>query len=358
MSDKTEPETFNVVVDMSKVNDKVDALQTQVKTLVEAMGENPGKGIVENQKPTYEYKKDIEPFFNSKFKNYDAFVKEAIGEVDPDSAMPEIWSTDIEKTSLYPASVMLSGNVVNWKRDVQGKPGDIVNVPTVGPVSTADITSGDEPTFTAATVAKVAITLVQKGHGYYISKDDLDDAINTLLPALNDQSGRAIASAVDGYFLTSIQAADTNAGAGTINEAGAMAATCLAKMWGSLTAGTYEPGVVLMHPIPYASLLQDSQFTNAATWGDTGVSRTGKIPNYLGMDIYPLIQGTLKATSGGTYRTYVLAKGALCGALKRGVSIEKEYYVKDQRNYVVTAIRFGGTVVHTNGIGLITTVNG
>ncbi len=76
------------------------------------------------------------------------------------------------------------------------------------------------------------------------------------------------------------------------------------------------------------------------------------------MDVVPLIQGTLAAATGGTYRSFMLARGVMAGAMKRELDVEKEYYVKDQRNYNVTSIRFGGTVVHTSGIGLITTVNG
>jgi hypothetical protein len=73
------------------------------------------------------------------------------------------------------------------------------------------------------------------------------------------------------------------------------------------------------------------------------------------VDVVPLVQGTL-VYGGGTYRSFMMAKGAIVGAIKRDLGFEKEYYVKDQREYTVASIRFGGTVVHTSGIGLILTV--
>lgn len=286
-------------------------------------------------------------------------LKEAIGAQTASSAIPSIWSAEPEILSPEGADgYFLASTVVQWKKDIKGKPGQVVYVQTIAPVAAADITSGNEPTFTASTVSSVPVTLTQKGHGFYISKADLEDVEDGTVDSLVTQSKNAVLRALDGYFLSAIQALAGNAGAGTVAEAGAMAATCLPKLWGSLMAGSYAPAAVLMHPVPFASLLKDSQFINAATYGKSVVIETGKIPRFIGMDIVPLIQGTLAAASGGTYRSFMLAKGVLAGAVKRDLDIEKEYYVKDQRNYNVVTIRFGGTVIHTSGIGLITTVNG
>jgi hypothetical protein len=253
---------------------------------------------------------------------------------------------------------LTKNNAVVWKEEVRGKPGNIVYVQTIAPVVGATVTSGAEPTFTASTLTSVPVTLTQQGHGFYITKADIEDVVDGTLDKLVEASKMGVMRIVDQYFLSAVQASAGNAAAGTINEAGVMAATSLAKMWGSLMAGSYRPGVLILHPVQYASLLRDQQFVYAYAFGSPNVSQSGQIRNYLGMDIVPLIQGTLAAATGGTYRAFMLAKGVFAGAIKREFEVEKEYYVKDQRNYVNSTLRFGGTVVHTNGIGLITTVNG
>ena len=250
--------------------------------------------------------------------------------------------------------------MVTWKEDIKGKPGNTVNVQTISAVADATITSGTEPTFTAATVATVPVTLTQVGHGFYITKADMEDIQDGVLDALIEQSKMAIMRGVDGYMLAQIQTSANNVMGGTFTEAGAMAATVLTKLWGSLMVGSYPASnaAIVMHPVPYASLLRDAQFVNAATFGDRKVIETGVIPRYLGMDIVPLLQGTLNyGGTAGTYKTYAIAKGALVGAIKRDIEVEKEYYVKDQTNYIVASIRFGGTPLHTYGIAECTTID-
>ncbi|MGD6850761.1 MAG: hypothetical protein ACQCN6_01720 [Candidatus Bathyarchaeia archaeon] len=284
-------------------------------------------------------------------------VEEAIGALSPSNAVPAIWSAEPELLSPGGADGYFLTPIVKWKTDVKGQPGDTVYVKTFAAVATAAITSGTEPTFTASSVSRVPVTLVQRGHGFYITKNDLEDLEDGDVDMILEQSKKGVMRAVDAYFLTQLQVDATMAAAGTITEAGAMAATVLAKMWGSLNAGSYPAnGAVIMHPVQYASLLQDDQFTNASTRGKSSIIETGTIGNYLGMDIVPLVQGTLNAT-GGTYRAFMMSKGALVGAIKRDISFEREYYVKDQRSYFVASIRFGGTPAHTYGIGLMLTVD-
>ncbi len=285
-------------------------------------------------------------------------VSEEIGGQTSTAAIPTIWTATPELLSPAGADGYFLTPIVTWKNDIKGSPGNVVNVQTIAPVAAFTFSSGTEGTTTAATIATVPVTLTQPASAFYISKADLEDIQDGTLDLLIQQSKNAVLRAVDAYFLTQLQVDAAMAAAGTVAEAGAMAATVLAKMWGSLMAGSYKPAAVFMHPVQYASLLRDSQFTNAATRGKSSIIETGEIGNYLGMDIVPLVQGTLAAAAGGTYRAFMVAQGALVGAIKRELDVEKEYYVKDQRNYVVVSTRFGGTPVHTNGIGKITTVNG
>ena len=331
-------------------------IETQ-ETEVQERATDPGKGVILEEGADYR-EALVELFKDRNFKiNLPAEkrVEEAIGAVSAGSAIPEIWASEIERLHVYGQSAFLGAGFVNYKDDVKGRPGDTVHVPTVERVSAAEVTSGTEPTFTAATVSSVPVTLVQYGAGYYISKADLEDVVPSTVTAMNEGIGDALAVKVDEMFLSRIQA---HAISGTLDSGGVAAGTWISKLAGSMEAGTYKPDVFICHPVTYAALLCDSQFTNAATWGNRGVLQTGKIPNFLGIDIIKIPQGTLVAASGGTYRSYLLSKGALVGAMKRGLDMESEYYVKDQRRYNVGNIRLGGTVAHTDGVWLLTTVNG
>lgn len=357
-------QTINIKDLDAKINAFNEKLESITKTF-EKLGEAQPRGeVVESsENKNVDLKTKVRESFREflrdetkKVFNPSEVLKEAIGAQNVGSAKPSIWSAEPEILSPAGADGYFLTSIVNWKEDVKGKPGTQVYVQTIAAVATDDINSGTEPTFTASSVSSVPVTLVQKGHGFYISKDDLADMQDGMLDKLAEVSKKAIMRAVDEYMLGRIMAADANAGAGTITEAGVMAATCLAKLWGSLMAGSYVPAAVVMHPVQYASLLQDSQFTNAATRGKSSIIESGVIGNYIGMDIVPLIQGTLVNT--GTYKAFMLAQGAICGAVKRDLETEREYYVKDQRTYIVSNIRLGGTVVHQSGIGLLLTVNG
>lgn len=357
MSTQTEPQTINI-------KDLTETVKT-MKTMLESMQppEQGAKGHVEESvggntsdtktKARQAFKEFLKDDKRSTFK-----VSEAIGAQTASAAIPTIWSASPEILSPAGADGYFLTPIVQWKEDVKGNPGSTVNVQTFSAVATATISSGTEPTFTASTITTVPVTLTQIGHGFYISKADLEDMQDGALDALIEQSKMSILRGVDAYFLAQIQTNNNNVRAGTITESGAMAATCIAKLWGSLMSGSYKPAALVMHPVPYASLLQDSQFTNAATFGKSSVVETGNIGQYLGVDIVPLIQGTFNyGGTAGTYKSYMMSKGACVGAIKREIEIEKEYYVKDQRNYIVASTRFGGTPLHTYGIGELITLD-
>jgi hypothetical protein len=348
------------------IKELTDSLKTIKESLALLQPKEPGaKGHVEEAlggnsqdnktKARKAFKEFLQDGKNGKFQ-----VSEAIGAQTASAAIPTIWNATPEILSPSQSNGFFLTPIVQWKDDLKGNSGNTVNVQTVAAVANATITSGTEPTFTAATIATVPITLTQIGHGFYITKADLDDIQDGVLDALIEQSKIAILRGVDAYMLTQIQASAGNVAGGTFAESGAMAATVLTKLWGSLMVGSYPAAnaAIVMHPVPYASLLRDAQFVNAATFGDRKVVETGVIPKYLGMDIVPLLQGTLNyGGTAGTYKTYAIAKGAIVGAVKREIEVEKEYYVKDQRSYVVVSTRFGGTPVHKYGIAECTTID-
>lgn len=281
----------------------------------------------------------------------DEKLQEAIGAVTATNAIPEIWAAEVERLSVYPNSAFLNAPYITWKTDIKGKPGDTINVITVAPVTCADLAC-EEPTATAATIGKVPVTLANKVCAYYICKTDMEDVVPDTIDALNEGLASCIDVCVDNYFLSQ---ALIGSNAGTLTETGALRGTTIAKAMGSMQAGTYEPAVLIMHPVVYKGLFQDSQFTNAATFGNRNVIARGEIDSYLGVQMVDVPKGTL-AVGGGTYRSLLLSKGAIVGAKKHDVELETEYVARLQRKYVLASIRFGGTVVHTNGVFWIVTV--
>jgi len=183
----------------------------------------------------------------------DPKLQEAIGAVTATNAIPEIWAAEVERLSVYPESAFWGAPYINWKKDIQGKPGDTVNVITVGPVTCADLAC-EEPTTTAASIGKVPITLANKVCAYYICKADMEDVVPDTIDALNEGLASCLSVCIDNYFLTQAQ---VGANAGTLTEAGALKGTVIAKSMGSMEAGTYEPAVLIMHPIVYKGLFQD-----------------------------------------------------------------------------------------------------
>jgi len=102
---------------------------------------------------------------------------------------------------------------------------------------------------------------------------------------------------------------------------------------------------LIVHPVVEAALLQDSQFTSAATFGDRSVIESGHVYKWLGLDVISIPKGTL-ALGGGTYYSLMLAQDAIAGAKKREIEVESEYVARLRRKYVLASARFCGTPVH------------
>jgi hypothetical protein len=288
-------------------------------------------------------------------KEKQAEFKEAIGAVTATNAIPEIWSAEVSRGCRYPESAFWEASFIDWRKDLYGKPGDTVNIITVGAVDCVDFAC-EEPTSTAASIGKVPCVLVEKGCAYYICKQDIEDIVPDTIDALNEGLGRCLAQCIDNYFLG--QAMITNSG--TYDAGTCLTGAEIACVMGSMRAGTCEPVALIVHPVVEAALLQDSQFTNAATFGNRDNISTGHVYNWLGLDIIAIPKGTLvsggDAISGGTYYSLLLAQDAMAGAKKREIQIESEYVVRLRRKYVLASARFCGTVVHDEGVWWIQSI--
>ena len=112
-----------------------------------------------------------------------------------------------------------------------------------------------------------------------------------------------------------------------------------------------------MHPVPWTSLMQDTNFTYANRFGARDLISGGRLETAYGLEINTTPKGTL-LIGGGTYRSLLLAKGAIAGAMKYGITVETEYSPRLQKRWVLADIKYGAVCLHPDGIYWIRTFEG
>ena len=319
--------------------------------------------VMGNYRDKYKLSEAVKSEYDEKSKTTSYALTEAIGSLNPDCCIPEVWADKIERDHVYPGSVFLGAWFMNWYDDIEGKalganspgapkPGDKVHICRVGPATCADIAC-DEPTTTAATVACPNITLEHDTCAYYICREDIEDVQVGLVDALNEGLGTCLAVCVDNYFFN-VALSCTNGG--TVTSTGAMTGSLILEAMGTMLAGTYTPVKLIMHPVPWVSLMQDTNFRYANQFGARDVISGGRLDQAFGLEINVTPKGTLHI-GGGTYRSLLLAKGALAGAIKHGITVESEYSPRYQKRWVIADIRYGGVCLHPDGIMWIHSVD-
>jgi hypothetical protein len=276
---------------------------------------------------------------------------EAIAPLQAGSAVPEIWAADVFRCCPYPASAFWDAPFVKWHEDIHGKPGDTIHVVTV-PRATCGTAGCAEPESGTLTIGACAITLEEYQCSQYICRDDLEDVVEDTITELNESLMTCLDTCIDNAFIANILGGGV---AGTVNKGTAyMSANTIAEAMGSMRNGTCEPVALIIHPVVEATLMQDSQFVNAATFGDRSVITGGHIIQYLGLDILSVPKGSLKV-GVGTYASILLARYAIHAAKKRDPIIEQQYLVQTQRKYIYASVRFGKSTVCSDGVWLIYT---
>ena len=209
-----------------------------------------------------------------------------------------------------------------------------------------------EPDSGTLTIGACAITLEEYQCSQYICRNDLEDVVEDTITELNESLMACLDTCIDNAFIANILAGPVG---GTLNKTtGTMTGNTIAEAIGSMRNGTCEPVALVIHPVVEASLMQDSQFVNAATFGDRSVITGGHIIQYLGLDIIVVPKGSLKP-GVGTYASIMLSRYAVHAAKKRDPVMEQQYLVQTQRKYIYASVRFGKRVVCSDGVWIITT---
>lgn len=276
-------------------------------------------------------------------------VEGTIGSINPDCCIPEVWADDVERTHIYPGSVFWGAWFLRWERGIENQPGSKVWICTVGTAFATTISATcDEPDTTGATITCPSIDLTDIACAYYMCKNDIESVQPDLITELNAGLADCLNRAIDNYFFEVARTPACNSG--TLTSSSALSGSLIAEAMGSMRNGTYEPVVLVVHPVAMSSLLQDTNFVYACNYGNRDVITGGRVLEWLNLQILMVPKGTLKIGTTGSYDSLLLAKNALAGAVKHGLRIESEYVVRQQKRYVLATIKFGGTCLHPDGI--------
>lgn len=269
---------------------------------------------------------------------------EAIGALSAGSAVPEVWARDVFRCCPYPASAFLYAPFIKWHTDIKGKPGDTIHVITVGK-ATCGTAGCAEPESTAPSIGAIAITLEEYQCSLYVCRNDLEDMVEDTITEINNSLASCLDECIDNAFIANIMGLGStlDKGLGTYDP------NWIAEAMGTMRSGTCEPVALIIHPAVEAAFMQNSQFVNAATFGDRSVITGGHIISYLGLDIIVVPKGSLIPTVG-TYASLMLSRYAVHAAMKRDPTIESQYLVQTQRKYIYASVRFGKSVVCNDGV--------
>jgi hypothetical protein len=195
-------------------------------------------------------------------------------------------------------------------------------------------------------VGKTPITLEEYQCSHYICRDDLEDVVEDTITELNETLMNCLDTCIDNAFIANIM---DNHGSTMTKGTAYLTGAVIAEGIGTMRNGTCEPVALIIHPVVEARLMQDSQFVNAATFGDRSVITGGHIIHYLGLDIIVVPKGSLHY-GAGTYASLMLARYAVHAAKKRDPIMEEQYLVKEQKKYFIASVRFGKSVVCESGV--------
>ena len=339
------------IIDLGKLNEKLDTL---LKNQEAGIPRQEPQALTESMAPKYADYKDVvvkafragaHDTMNNQTTTMQ-FLNEAIGDVDGTAACPTIWSRDVTRCCPYPASAFLGAPFIKWHTDIKGQPGATLNVVVVGRATGGTI-SCEEPTSTAPTITATAIGLTDYQCSVDICRDDLEDMVTDTVSEINNSLISCLDEWIDNYFIAGIVGSGSTILPGV--GLGTFSANTIAQAIGSMRSGTCSPRALIIHPAIEARLMQDSQFVNAATFGDRSVITDGHIIKYLGLDIVVVPKGSLYLATG-TYRSLLLGENAVHAAMKRDPTIETQYYVNQGKRVVMASTRLGKAVVCNNAV--------
>lgn len=339
----------------SKVNELVEA---KLKSLTPPGKKEPpvGKGLFPADSGSQPPKKDWRVELAGK-------LKEAIDNTAAAAAIPEIWAPQIE---VLTAGKAVMRNLVLVDDTLQGTPGKILHYPRLGTVTAVALTEGTAPAEAGPTIDKLDITVNEVGAFQKVNWNVLEDITGNIVDALSQAFAEALALKEDADSLANFDAvgnfAATVFGGSAASEGALVAADKLtpAKIADAITEMRKLGQVarwLVIHPAQENNLLKDSQFTNAATYGDQSVVVNGEIGSYLGVRVVTSVKAPTGTGSGAitTYHAFVIGERAQVMASKRRVEVRSEDHIDVRQTWYTATERYGfGVLIKNRNVRIIT----
>ena len=303
-------------------------------------------------------------------------LRETITSTDAAAAIPDIWAPDISRK---PAGVVANlRDFVKVYPQIRGKPGDKVKIPTITTPEFVELTEGTAPSEAAYTVEAKEVTLAEYGNLISISYSVLEDISGDIVAAIEDGFVEAARLKEDEVILAKLNViADDNlaahlwggdaTGTADIDAADVMAPDLIGKAIKEIMEEGYgvSPGSLLLvlHPKQYQDLILNTQFTNAAAWGSRDVITTGRLTNYMGVDIVVSSKVPVTAKDSVTtgepavdvYHAFLFRKDAVALVPKRDLQIETQKDISARLLKLMASHRFGAEVLFPKAVVKIST---
>ena len=299
-----------------------------------------------------------EPKQEDRYEKIAGVLREALKSADAAAAIPTVWTPEIVRK---PAGLVANvGDAVRSYPQLRGRPGDKVKVPRLASVEFIELTEGTAPSEPTVTLDGVEVALKEYGQLISITYSVLEDIRPDIVAAIEEMFTEAAKLKEDEVILSKLdgiaEPAATLYGGGKASEADITDADVftpdlIARALGAIMAQGYlvRPGdlTLVIHPKQYQDLLTNTQFTNAAAWGSREVVVSGRLTQYMGVNILVSTKVPTGTSSAGTttYHAFVLHRDAVALAYKRDLTLEQERDITTRTIKIMATHRFGAEVI-------------
>jgi len=254
---------------------------------------------------------------------------------DVQGIIPEKWSKLVEIATkpkrLFRKYVRVDTTLLN-------KEGDIVHIPRRGEVTSDDVSEGGTLVPQVLNYS-TALVLEPSEHGcaVKISSQAIERGLVNLLEDATEELSSALADEEDTDIATVLSASTSNqlyggnaTGTADLEAGDVLTPELLTKAVREIRKNDYAPNVAFVAPEQQYCLGTCDQFTNAATWGDKTVQKTGYVPSWMGLVIETstnVLSGLGGISTAIAYHTVIVcdSRRAGCISVKRNPSIARDY---------------------------------
>lgn len=302
--------------------------------------------------------------------NYYGFTGDVTQKSDVDVFVPELWSDGVYR--YFEKQLILKPFFDDYSSLVQGR-GDVLHIPTMQEVATADKDANTSVDFTANVETDIDLAIDQHKYAAKLFEDiAMIQSNEQLFDKYAQSMAYALAKAVDTKVEALLRTLGTTQ---TLASDNSLSNADVETALGTLMSNDIpqDECAFFVNPLMYADLMNSKAFVaapnspaNFATSGalgnivptgfaDNSVMNTGQVGNLFGI---PVFTSSLiaTATSTGTHAGYLCHKSSIALAVQQDIRVQSEYDVSYLGTKVVADIIYGGVITtsnHVKGIELL-----